>query len=79
MGFGFGIGINVGLFFGGGWHGWGGWGWHPGWGDHTVIVNNTFIHQYNFNGAHLNNVHGNSAYGRTIPFTARACPTRGQR
>ena len=48
--FGFGGGINVGLFFGGGWHGWGGWGWHPGWGNHTVIVNNTFIHQYNFNG-----------------------------
>src|SRR5271169_6098024 len=47
VGFGFGIGINVGGFFGGGWHGWGGWGWHPGWGGRTVIVNNTFIHQYN--------------------------------
>jgi len=62
VGFGFGIGINVGVFFGGGWHGWGGWGWHPGWGGHTVIVNNTFIHQYNFNGAHINNFHGNSVW-----------------
>ena len=30
--FGFGGGIRIGLFFGGGWGGWGGWGWHPGWG-----------------------------------------------
>ena len=48
MYFGFGGGINVGLFFGSGWHGWGGWGWHPGWGDRRVIVNNTFIHQIQF-------------------------------
>jgi len=60
--FGFGPGINVGFFFGGGWHGWGGWGWHPGWGGHTVIVNNTFIHQYNFNSTHIANVHGTSTW-----------------
>src|ERR1039457_2581224 len=58
IGFGFGGGINVGLFFGGGWHGWGGWGWHPGWGNRTIVVNNTFIHQYNFNTTRINNVHG---------------------
>jgi len=62
FGFGFGLGINVGLFFGGGWHGWGGWGWHPGWGRRTVIVNNTFIHQYNFNSSHITNVHGNAVW-----------------
>jgi hypothetical protein len=62
LGFGFGIGINVGFFFGAGWHGWGGWGWHPGWGTHTVIVNNTFIHQYNFNTARITNVHGTSTW-----------------
>lgn len=62
VGFGFGLGINVGFFFGGGWHGWGGWGWHPGWGEHTVIVNNTFIHQYGFNASHIANVHGNSVW-----------------
>jgi hypothetical protein len=55
---GYGPGINVGFFFGGGWHGWGGWGWHPGWGNRTVVVNNTFIHQYNFNRVNVTNVHG---------------------
>ncbi|MGO9257025.1 MAG: DUF3300 domain-containing protein [Bryobacteraceae bacterium] len=60
--FGFGPGINVGLFFGVGWHGWGGWGWHPGWGARSVMVNNTFIHQYNFNTAHLANMHGTSVW-----------------
>jgi hypothetical protein len=62
IGFGFGGGINIGLFFGGGWHGWGGWGWQPGWGNHSVIVNNAFIHQYNFNTAHLANMHGTSVW-----------------
>ena len=62
MGFGFGIGINVGFFFGAGWHGWGGWGWQPGWGAHTVIVNNAFIHQYNFNAARIANVHGTTTW-----------------
>ena len=50
LGFGFGTGINLGFFFGAGWHGWGGWGWQPGWGAHNVVVNDSFIHEYNFNG-----------------------------
>jgi len=62
VGFGFGIGINVGFFFGPAWHGWGGWGWHPGWGARTVIVNNTFIHQYNFNRVNITNVHGTATW-----------------
>jgi hypothetical protein len=55
MGFGFvfGPGIYMTGFFGVGWGGWGGWGWHPGWGGRTIIVNNMFIHRYNFNGGHL--------------------------
>jgi hypothetical protein len=61
-GIGFGIGINVGFFFGVGWHGWGGWGWHPGWGNRTVIVNNTFIHQNNFNTGRVEGVHGTSTW-----------------
>jgi len=61
-GFGFGMGINVGFFFGFGWHGWGGWGWYPGWGARTVFVNNTFIHQYNFNTRNIVNVHGTAAW-----------------
>ena len=60
--FDFGPGIGIGAFFGGGWGGWGGWGWHPGWGGHTIIVNNTFIHRYNFNSAHLAQLHGTSAW-----------------
>jgi hypothetical protein len=60
--FGFGVGISMGVYFGGGWGGWGGWGWHPGWGNHTVIVNNTFIHRNNFNTTNITNVHGSSAW-----------------
>ena len=60
--FGWGPAINFGFFFGGGWGGWGGWGWHFGWGAHTVIVNNTFIHRYNFNSAHLAQLHGTSVW-----------------
>jgi hypothetical protein len=60
--FGFGGPIDVGFFFGFGWHGWGGWGWHPGWGHRNVIVNNSFIHQYNFNARNLFNAHGTSEW-----------------
>jgi len=76
FGFGFGIGINIGGFFGAGWGGWGGWGWHPGWGAHTVIVNNTFIHRYNFNTAYMANVHGtavwqhNAAFRGGVPYSS---------
>jgi hypothetical protein len=60
--FGFGAGIHLGLFFGGGWGGWGGWGWHPGWGSRTVIVNNTFITRNNFNTTRITNVHGTNVW-----------------
>jgi hypothetical protein len=60
--FGFGLGISIGGFFGGGWGGWGGWGWRPGWGSRSVIVNNNFIHRYNFNGSHMSGIHGTSAW-----------------
>jgi hypothetical protein len=61
--FGFGGPIDMGIYFGAGWHGWGGWGWHPGWGNRTVIVNNTFIHRYNFNGgANVTNVRGTNVW-----------------
>ena len=56
--FGFGPGINMGLYFGAGWRGWGGWGWHPGWRNHEIAVNNTFVHQYGFNAVHLQAAHG---------------------
>jgi hypothetical protein len=59
---GFGAGISMGLYFGGGWGGWGGWGWHPGWGNRTVIVNNTFIHRYNFNSTRIQSYQGNTTW-----------------
>jgi hypothetical protein len=82
LGFGFSMGINVGVFFGGGWRGWGGWGWHPGWGNRTVIVNNTFIHRYNFNTAHIANVHGTSVWAHNpihrqgVPYSNAALNDR---
>ncbi len=58
--FGWGPGIPIGVYFGGGWGGWGGWGWHPGWGDHRIVVNNNFIHRYNFNAGRAGALSGNS-------------------
>lgn len=52
----FSVGIGIGNFFGGSWHGWGGWGWHPAWGSRTVVVNNTFIQRNNFNSMRMTNV-----------------------
>ncbi len=78
LGFGFGVGISVGAYFGGGWGGWGGWGWHPAWGSHTVIVNNTFIHRYNFNTVNVANVHGtavwqhDAAHRAGVPYASPA-------
>jgi hypothetical protein len=60
--FGFGVGIPMGFYFGGGWGGWGGWGWSPGWGGHTIIVNNGFIHRYNFNASRGGSLNGTSAW-----------------
>jgi len=49
VGFGFGYGIPIGRYFGGGF-GWGGWGWRPNWYGHSVIQNNGFFSRYRFNG-----------------------------
>jgi hypothetical protein len=80
--FGFGPGIGIGAFFGGGWGGWASWGWHPVWGGGTIIVNNTFIHRYNFNSAHLAQLHGTSAWQHDafhrqgVPYASPALATR---
>jgi len=66
VGFGFYGGINLGFFFGGGWGGWGGWGWHPVWWNHTVVVNNAFIHRYNFNTVNIRNVHGAAVWAHDV-------------
>jgi hypothetical protein len=57
----FSVGIPVGNFVGG-WGGWRGWGWHPAWHDRTVVVNNTFNNQYNFNSTRGVNVAGASVW-----------------
>ena len=82
--FGFGGPINISLVFGIGWHGWGGWGWHPGWVNHTVTLNNVFVHQYNFNTAHIAGVHGTAVWAHDpshrhgVPYAAPALRERYQ-
>ena len=83
--FGFGGPIDMGVYFGAGWHGWGGWGWHPGWGGRTVMVNNTFIHRYNFNGGHAAGNSGRTAWSHDashrggVPYANQSLRTQYQR
>jgi hypothetical protein len=80
--FSFGRGINVGLFLGGGWSGWGGWGWQPAWGNRTIIVNNNFVHRYNFNSARSPNFSGTTVWSHDavhrqgVPYAAPALTDR---
>ncbi len=80
--FGFGLGITMGLYFGGGWGGWGGWGWHPGWGNRSVIVNNNFIHRNNLNASRGASLSGNSTWAHDaahrggVPYSNAAVSSR---
>ncbi len=80
--FGFGVGIPIGFYFGVGWGGWGGWGWHPGWGGHTIIVNNNFIHRYNFNAGRGASLTGRSTWSHDafhregVPYSNSALSNR---
>lgn len=62
IGFGWGPGVDLGLYFGGwgGW-GWGGWGWSPNWYNGSIMMNQSFFHRYGFNHFHENAL-GNSAW-----------------
>ena len=53
IGWGWGPGIELGLFFGGwgGW-GWGGWGWLPNWYGGSIWLNHSFFHRYGFEHFH---------------------------
>ena len=53
IGFDWGLGVDLGLYFGGwgGW-GWGGWGWSPDWYGGAIILNHSFFHRYGFNHFH---------------------------
>jgi Protein of unknown function (DUF3300) len=61
VGFDWGSGIDLGLYFGGwgGW-GWGGWGWSPDWYGGGLYVNNSFFHRYGFR-----HFHGDEGLGRS--------------
>ena len=80
--FGFGAGIPMGLYFGGGWGGWGGWGWNPGWGAGSIIVNNSFIHRYNFNASRSGSLAGRSTWAHDashrqgVPYSNAALSQR---
>jgi hypothetical protein len=79
---GFGMGIPMGLYFGGGWGGWGGWGWGFGWGGHNIMVNNSFIHRYNFNSRGIGSLNGTSAWSHDashrqgVPYSNSAVSSR---
>jgi hypothetical protein len=47
FGFNFGIGCDIGFYFGG-WGGWGYWGWSPAWYSHAIYVNNSFFNRYGY-------------------------------
>lgn len=79
---GFGRGISMGFYFGGGWGGWGGWGWRPGWGNHSVIVNNNFIHRNNFNAGRSGSLNGTTTWSHDashrqgVPYASAAVSSR---
>jgi hypothetical protein len=56
------------LYLGGGWGGWGGWGWGFGWGGHNIMVNNSFIHRYNFNSRGIGSLNGTSAWSHNASY-----------
>ena len=78
----FGPGIPVVSFLGRGWNGWAGWGWHPVWFNHSVIVDNTFIHRYNFNSTHVAGLTGTTIWSHDafhrhgVPYPTRALTQR---
>jgi hypothetical protein len=76
VGWGWGGGINLGFYFGG-CCGWGGWGWGPGWFNHTVIVNNSFFHRYNYAEFHGGEFRGSGVWAHdpghrgAVPYANR--------
>jgi uncharacterized membrane protein YgcG len=62
-GYGFGPGIDVGLYFDGwaGW-GWGDWGWGPNWFGQIVFVNNFFCNRYGYHNGLPGGFHGRTTW-----------------
>jgi hypothetical protein len=82
IGFGWGPGIDLGLYFGGwgGW-GWGGWGWAPNWYTGAIILNGSFFHRYGFNHFHENGIGGsvwahNPEHRLGVPYANRGVANR---
>jgi len=83
VGFAWGPGIDLGLFFGGwgGW-GWGGWGWYPNWFGGGIILNHSFLHRYGFGHFHGSEALGTSAWAHDpahrlgVPYANREVANR---
>ncbi len=83
IGFDWGPGIDLGLYFGGwgGW-GWGGWGWYPNWFGGAIILNGSFFHRYGFRDFHGPGALGtavwehNPAHRLGVPYANRDLATR---
>jgi hypothetical protein len=74
--------ISLRFYYGAGWQGWNSWGWHPGWTTRTVVINNTFVHRYNFNSTHLTNLTGTTTWSHDVthrqgvPYPSQALTER---
>ena len=74
--------ISLRFYYGAGWQGWNYWGWRPGWTTRTVVVNNTFVHRYNFNSTHLTNFSGTTTWTHDVthrqgvPYPSQALTER---
>lgn len=83
IGFDWGPGIDLGLYFGG-WGGWawGGWGWMPNWYVGGLYVNNSFFHRYGFREFHGPGALGTSAWVHDpahrlgVPYAGRGLASR---
>jgi len=62
----YGPAVSLRFYYGAGWQGWNSWGWYPGWSTRTVVVNNTFVHRYNFNSSHLTNLSGTTTWTHDV-------------
>ena len=58
--------ISLQFYYGSGWQGWNYWGWRPGWATRSVVINNTFVHRYNFNSSHLTNFSGTTTWTHDV-------------
>ncbi|PYS50685.1 MAG: DUF3300 domain-containing protein [Acidobacteria bacterium] len=78
----FGAGIRIVDFLGGGWGGWSSWGWYPGWATRSVIINNSFLHRYNFNSRHITTLTGTTTWSHDafhrhgVPYPTSALTER---